>query len=447
MPKANAPSERLLQQRWGRHEPSAVPLATEEGEPLRILFPGWPNSDAGPDFQGALIQGSDGRILRGDVELHLAPSGWRQHGHHRDPAYGRVVLHVLWQGERQKGQRPPAHAQPPPAAIYAPDLSGRPAPLPIADDIRPCVHHADSWDDDALGAFLDMEGAGRFRKKASAFAASIAAHGTEHAMHIAICEALGYAKNTAPFRLLAERMPVARLRSIAARHSEESRRAATEALLFGAAGLLPSQRGLQADGYAAALESLWQAHALESQPPLPWRAFRVRPENSPSRRIAALAAMLAAHREGGLLSALAGAVSQGVAEGSPSPVARLLTISSNGYWATHTDFGAPCATSPALLGKSRAAEIIVNVVLPFFAAATESRHEAARAEGCLRLYAAHPPLGENHITQRMEALLLPGRARTLITSARRQQGLIGLYKGRCFALACAGCAFVSPPPV
>ena len=64
-----------------------------EGKPLRILSPGIWNLESGPDFKSAHFLWGD-KELKGDVELHLFPSSWEQHGHHKDPKYTSVVLHV-----------------------------------------------------------------------------------------------------------------------------------------------------------------------------------------------------------------------------------------------------------------------------------------------------------------------------------------------------------------
>ena len=105
--------EAVLQQRWEAHPFAARcavmarPRTGERGEreghtaraSLRVLFPGRRNGGAGPDFLEALLLTGEGRILRGDVEVHRRPSDWWRHGHHRDPAYRRVLLHVVGREE------------------------------------------------------------------------------------------------------------------------------------------------------------------------------------------------------------------------------------------------------------------------------------------------------------------------------------------------------------
>ena len=59
----------------------------------------------GPDFRDALIL-FDGRELRaGSVEIHLRTRGWGDHGHHLDPAYDTVVLHLVGQHDGTETRR------------------------------------------------------------------------------------------------------------------------------------------------------------------------------------------------------------------------------------------------------------------------------------------------------------------------------------------------------
>jgi uncharacterized protein DUF2851 len=61
---------------------------------LRGIESGELNELEGPDFQGAEFE-LDGKIYRGDVEIHKECVEWKKHGHHLDQRYDRVVLHLV----------------------------------------------------------------------------------------------------------------------------------------------------------------------------------------------------------------------------------------------------------------------------------------------------------------------------------------------------------------
>ena len=88
-------SERALAQLWLRTRVLSSGITTEDGERLRVVYPGRSNPRAGPDFLDAILATESGEILRGDVELHLRAPDWYGHGHHVDPNYNGVILHVV----------------------------------------------------------------------------------------------------------------------------------------------------------------------------------------------------------------------------------------------------------------------------------------------------------------------------------------------------------------
>ena len=110
--------EAALQRRWAAGRWPWPWLHPERGgPPLRVHFAGRWNHGPGPDFRGAILLDATGRARRGDVELHHRPAGWRSHGHHRDPAYARVLLHVVGGGGRASVGPPAALLPPAQAAV------------------------------------------------------------------------------------------------------------------------------------------------------------------------------------------------------------------------------------------------------------------------------------------------------------------------------------------
>lgn len=69
-------------------------LRTYSGKSVEIIDVGRWNSGPGPDFLEARLL-LNGLEFRGAVELHLCSQDWIRHGHHQDPCYNSVVLHVL----------------------------------------------------------------------------------------------------------------------------------------------------------------------------------------------------------------------------------------------------------------------------------------------------------------------------------------------------------------
>ena len=87
--------EKLIQKIWLFGEFEKDNLRTTDGGSIRVLSPGkWNLSGEGPDFLGAEIEIA-GSTLFGDVEIHFRSSDWRAHGHHKNPSFDRVVLHVI----------------------------------------------------------------------------------------------------------------------------------------------------------------------------------------------------------------------------------------------------------------------------------------------------------------------------------------------------------------
>jgi hypothetical protein len=448
-------------------------VRTRNGSPFAVRYPGRRNHGPGPDFLDAILHTAGGEV-RGAVEVHRRTSDWHRHGHEGDPRYAAVVLHVVGQDDGPGSRDSPGDPAPLGRQLPLLELGAQPEHWPgpeggQAGPAFPCAV-ATQRGRDALPV-LRAAGQRRFEGAVARLRAAVAAgagadrdrsvtggpagggeSGTvwEQVAYEAVAGALGYERNEAPLRTLAAAVPLAH-----ARRPHRGGDAVTrhEALYLGSAGLLPSQRHLPAARHGGALggalERAWQDLGLA--PVI--RAYSWehggRPENAPLRRVLALSRLVRRWPREGLISAIAGALraaGAGAAEDSragPLPAARrlvalLLLPSPSDYWRGHWDFGVPDpgGQTGSLLGPSRAADVVVNVLLPLAVAATP----AASVAGAV--YQAHPALAENWITRlvRQRAQLAPLR------QAAAQQGLIEIYERTCRDLRCAECPLAHGPP-
>ncbi len=422
-------------------------LVTEEGEPVTIIYPGRINTDQGADLQDAVIATGQGLII-GDVEIHVRSSSWWAHQHHRDPHYNRVVLHVVFWHDAgiaavlQNGTPVPTLAlhkylaglpeSPAGSAISAPGL-----------DI-PCRNALARRGMGFIGKLLDTAGAERFHAKASRFQAELTRDEAGQVLYEGIMGALGYAKNKLPFQELARRLPLRILEAVT-----RSGAATTailrqqQALLLGTAGLLPSQSINSSwpvkDGWVEQLEQAWAASQQpEAMVETDWHQFKVRPNNFPARRIAAVSYLILRYRRPGLLTGVIDGIRAAPVTRGWRNLERLLAVTAESYWARHFDFGPACPrTTLMLIGDRRAAEIAVNVLLPFAFTWAKIHSQSGLKDRTYELYRHYPRLAGNAIDRHMcRQFGLPGE---LVGSAQQQQGLLHIYATLCSRGRCGDC--------
>lgn len=86
--------ERVVQKIWLQQDFAAASARLTDGRTFEVLHPGRWNLQGGPDFRGARLR-LGGEEVTGDVEVHFHAADWRAHGHGANPAFDRVVLHVV----------------------------------------------------------------------------------------------------------------------------------------------------------------------------------------------------------------------------------------------------------------------------------------------------------------------------------------------------------------
>ncbi|MGV6831498.1 MAG: DUF2851 family protein [bacterium] len=91
--------EELLQQIWRHKKIPGHYLTGSKGETIHIIDFGNLNTNSGPDFLNAQIR-IDGQLWAGNVEIHVKASDWYLHKHQNDDNYKNVILHVVWENDK-----------------------------------------------------------------------------------------------------------------------------------------------------------------------------------------------------------------------------------------------------------------------------------------------------------------------------------------------------------
>ncbi|MFC2065734.1 DUF2851 family protein [Chloroflexota bacterium] len=446
--KKNAFPESLIVKIWQHQLLDQTELTTEEGEPLKIIYPGRINDDRGADLREAVIATSRG-LVKGDVEVHIKSSSWWAHRHHRDPIYNRVMLHVVFWHDAgvstnlQNGGTISTLAL---CKYIKSPIHGWANFAQLPDNLgMPCHKAVKRLDTDFVGEYLDSAGEERFFAKAEGFQASLAQTEPGQALYQGVMSALGYARNKVPFLELARRLPLNILEAMTrGKISDAECLARQQALLLGTAGLLPSQscnlRQEDEDAeWVEKLEKVWgSSRQIAPMSESDWDFFKVRPNNLPARRMVAISYLVLRYREEGILAGLINKLNEAPVGMDYCGLEKLLVVADYGYWAGHFDFCLPGRLiSPTLLGNGRAADIVVNVLLPFAFAWGGISSQQWLARKAFDHYRCYPRLAVNTIERHMSSQL--GLDSNLVNSARRQQGLIHIYKTLCSQGECHRC--------
>jgi hypothetical protein len=388
------------------------------------------------------------RRITGDVEIHIRPADWQRHRHAADPRYRHVCAHIsFYPGTLPAAELPAGALQIAlrPALDALPDFSFDNIDLlayPVAARATPppCQAAMARLTPAQRGAMLDAAGETRLRRRAEVLQSAMLDRGPAQVIYEEIMAALGYRPNKAPFRRLAQLLPLDRLREKSAGDPVRA-----YALLMGCASLLPdpTRRTAWEDDTKAFVRRCWDAWWPLSDEFLARRLARgdwvmagIRPANRPERRLMAAALLFAPAPS---LPERLAAMAQNPHGVSGEQLLALFDLPDVPYWANRLSFAAAPVEQPvALVGRSRAQAMLVNLILPAFAAM------GAPAQAWQALLDDLPAEETNELIKQT-ALRLFGQDHTprLYRSGLRRQGLIQIHHDYCLGdrTLCAACPF------
>lgn len=347
-------TEAFLHYLWKHRLFDFMNLKTTAGEPLQIIFPGYHNTDAGPDFRQAIVQ-IGAMKWAGDVEIHFRSSDWYRHHHQNDEKYLSVALHVVYEHdcevERRKGELFPTLE----LKNYIPEeMLAQYQRLMSSPEQIPCASYLPGIEPLHLRSLLSSMVMERMlRKQEDVLRMVRECDGDwKETLYRLLAIGFGFKTNVTAFELLAKSLPL----KVLAKHADSELQ--TAALIFGQAGML--ERG-DVDDYHDALKYEYDYLRCKYQlMPIGehhWNLLRLRPPNFPCVRLAQLAALM--HDSPDLTELCLECP-------SVETLKRELSVCANPYWENHYHFGQKTILKHSVcLGDTAASLLIINTVVPF----------------------------------------------------------------------------------
>jgi hypothetical protein len=331
---------------------NTLDLKTTSGETITIVNVGQYLEQAGPDFFNAQIR-IDNQKWAGNVEIHLKSSDWYAHHHENDPAYENVILHVVWEHD---------------VAIYRSNNSIIPV-LELKQYVAPetvikynalrsvkswlyCENQLTGLDQFLLRHWQERLFIERLEQKTKPILNWLTQTNSdwETVFFWLLAQNFGLNTNGEQFLTIVSSIPFSIIRK------ESSNLANIEALLFGNAGLLDSDKE---DHYFNDLKYryhyLLQKYQLVKPIVPPVQFYKHRPDNFPTIRLSQLAVLLQFHSN---------LFSKVIAANTVEKIYQLLDVEASSYWLDHYQFDKVSPKKKKQLSKPFIDLLIINAIVP-----------------------------------------------------------------------------------
>lgn len=395
-------------------------LQVSSGEKLEIFSPGTLNGDAGPDFSNAKIR--LGNIdWAGSTEIHVKSSGWYDHHHDVDGAYENVILHVVWE-ENKDVLRNDGTSIP---TLVLKDRVDESLIIKYQNLVQnsfsiPCERIFSKVSDIVKHGMFDRALMQRLENKGDQIVQLLKPvnNDWEEVTYQLLARNFGFKINYDPFFQLANAVR----RKTLLKHGDSLMQ--IEALLFGQGGFL--EYGIK-DDYFKELQREYRVlsskYKLDNQKlkKESWKFLRLRPANFPTIRIAQFSALF--HKNKNFFSKLI----------EPEvDIVKLFEVKTSAYWHSHYRFGRKTARSISGLGVESINNLIINTVVPLLVAYGKSQDNQEMIDRAVALL--HGIKAEkNKITKSW------GEIGLIVRDSFDSQALIELNNNFCLKRRCLAC--------
>ncbi len=384
-------------------------------ERVTVLKSGTRNPNDGPDFRLARVAWC-GIEWCGAVEIHRKSSDWERHGHHTDPGYDGVVLHVVYEEDRQvsntRGERVPTAVM-----TVADEVMERLRLIDTTNAALRCAPEISVVPGITLRNIIDRMAVERLEVKMAALKGRSEEGTPQVLFYRTLMRYLGAHTNNDAMEQVALSLPYSFLK----KHANDV--VALEAMLLGQANLLAEP---PRDEYERILSDEYRFYAskfgLSAVAPGIFRKLRVRP-HSYAPRMLAIAAVLMGNE---------GEIMQAISQLDRDALFSLLASPPSQYWTEHYDFAHRSSRRLGHLGSSSLHSLLINAVVP---TAYLYHTSIGNGEGALTSLAwlTDLPAEKNRIVTLFEKQGITPR------NAHDSQALLHIYNHYCMRGACLAC--------
>ncbi len=411
--------EDLLHYVWKFQKFDQSNLRTTEGEKIIVQKPGYHNHNAGPDFLEAVVKIGD-KVWMGSVEIHIKSKDWILHKHQHDKAYNNVILHVVFEHDKEIRY---SNSVPIPTLelnkrIQDP-LIQKYKELMLNEEWIACAKQFHKIDNLTLISTLDKMLISRIEQKSMRLEGLFQKLNSDWdaLTYATIARYFGLNVNAAGFERLIDCTGF----EVILKNKHDLFK--IEALLFGQSGLLENTK----DEYPRKLKNeydfLSKKYRLQRMQPYEWKFSRMRPSNFPGLRIAQLAKLIFQNQR---------CFSKIIETDAAVEMKKFFKIELNGYWNTHYRFDKESHLKVKKIGESTIDLLMINVIAPllfFYGMRTNKYEIKEKAIGILRQI----PKERNKVIRSWEKL----GVRSM--HAADTQALIYMKKEYCDQFKCLEC--------
>lgn len=409
--------EEFLHYIWRYSLYDSSKLISTCGKPVKVVFPGRYNHDAGPDFLESRLY-IDNVLWVGHVEIHVNAGDWYSHGHQDDPAYDPVILHVVnnpnKEVENSMGVKIPALALNISSEYYEQYKSLMSELNPI-----PCGSRWRDFSPVKVESAIVSMGISRMEERIESLSLSLAENrgGMKELFLQTISRGFGFGKNQNPMELLGKSIKPLWL------EKHKGNLFQLESIFLGQSGFIPERNK---DPYLAATRSeynyLKQKYNMVQPLGLRWKYLRMRPGNFPPLRIAQLCSFLIEKNN----------IIDESLKISKTCNPDDIPISPSSYWQTHYDIGKETSGLVPTMGKSSKFLLMINCFFPLSSFYNFQKGDKEAFESWLDQLERLPP-ENNSVTRRWEEIGFH------IPNAFYSQAFLFIYRNYCVEKKCLAC--------